>query len=96
MESEPAASNEVQLDNIHSLEIKPYLTEKVNQFQAGCIKNQFSEWVSYTMDKEILASVSGISSEFSNNKLPHYHKGMEMRFSSKGELFLADEIKNLQ
>ena len=43
MESEVAASNEAELDVVHSLEIKPYLTEKVKQFQAGCIKNHFSE-----------------------------------------------------
>ena len=46
------------------------------------------------MDKEILGSVSGLSLEFSYNKLPHYHKGMEIRFSSKEELFLAYKIKN--
>ena len=34
------------------------------------------------------------SLEFSDNKLPHYHNGMEMGFSSK-ELFLTSEIKNL-
>ena len=45
------------------------------------------------MDKEILRSVSGLSLYFSDNKLPHYHKGLEMRFSSKEEL--RDEIKNL-
>ena len=95
MELETVTSDEAELDVIHSSEIKPYLTEKVKQFQAGCIKNHFSEWASYTMDKEILGSVSGLSLEFSDNKLPHYHKGMEMRFSSKGELFLACKIKNL-
>ena len=47
------------------------------------------------MDKEILRSVSGLSLEFSDKKLPYYHKGMEMRFSSKEELFLANEIKHL-
>ena len=47
------------------------------------------------MDKEILGSVSGLSLEFSDSKLPHYSKGMEIRLSSKEELFLADEIKNL-
>ena len=47
------------------------------------------------MDKKILGSVSGLSLEFSDNKLPHYHKGMDMRFSSKEELFLAHEIKSL-
>ena len=47
------------------------------------------------MDKEILGSIPGLSLDFSNNKLPHYHKGMEMRFSSKEKLFLACEIKNL-
>ena len=96
MESEEPNSDEEELDVIHSSEIKPYLTGKVKQFQAGCIKNHFREWVSYTMDKEILESVSGLSLEFSDNKPPCYHKGMEMRFSSKEELFLADEIKNLQ
>ena len=95
MESEAAASNEAELDVIHSLEIKPNPTEKVKQFQDGCIKNHFSEWASYTMDKKILGSVSGLSLKFSDNKLLHYYKGMEMRFSSKEELFLADEIKNL-
>ena len=95
MELEAAVSDEAELDVIHSLEIKPYLTEKVKQFQAGCIKNHFREWASYTMDKEILGSVSGLSLEFSDNKLPHNQKGMEMRFSSKEELFFADEIKNL-
>ena len=48
------------------------------------------------MDKEILESVSDLSLEFSDNKPPYNHKGMEMRFSSKEELFLADKIKNLQ
>ena len=95
MESEAVASNEAELDVIHFFEIKPYLTKKVKQFHAGCIKNHFSEWASYTMDKEILASVSGLSLEFSDNKLPHYLKGMKVRFSSKEELYLACEIKNL-
>ena len=46
------------------------------------------------MDKEILGSVSGLSLEFSNNKLPHYHKGrMEMRFSSKEEFFWHVKLK---
>ena len=44
---------------------------------------------------KILGSVSGLFLEFFDNKKPYYHKGMEMRFSSKEELFLADEIKNL-
>ena len=48
------------------------------------------------MDKEILGSMSGLSLEFYGNKLPHYYKRMEMKFSSKEELFLANEIKNLQ
>ena len=95
MESEAVASNEAELDVIHFFEIKPCLTKKVKQFHAGCIKNHFSEWASYTMDKEILASVSGLSLEFSDNKLPHYHKGMKVRFSSKEELYLACEIKHL-
>ena len=47
------------------------------------------------MDKDILRSFSGLSLEFCDNKLPHYHKGMKMKFSSKEELFLADETKNL-
>ena len=45
------------------------------------------------MGKEIFASEFGLSVEFSNSKLPHNHKGLEMRFCSKEELFLADEIK---
>ena len=45
------------------------------------------------MDKEILRSVSGLSLDFSDNKLPQYLKGLEMRYSSKEEL--RDEIKNL-
>ena len=65
MESEAVTSDEVELDVIHSSEIKSYLTEKAKQFQAGCIKNHFSKWVGYTMDKEILGSVSGLSLEFS-------------------------------
>ena len=94
-ESEAGASNEAKLDVIHSLYIKPYQTGKVKQFQAGCIKNHFSKWASYTMDEEILGSVSDLSLEFCDNKLPHYHKWMKMRFSSKGELLLADETKSL-
>ena len=47
------------------------------------------------MGKEILAPVSGLSLEFSDKKLSHYHKGMEMRFSSKEEFFMECEIKNL-
>ena len=94
MESEAAASNEVELDVIHSFEIKPYLTEKLKQFQAGCIKSNISEWASYTMDKEVLGSLSGLSLEFADNKLPQYYKGMEIKFSSEEELFLACEIEN--
>ena len=44
------------------------------------------------MDIVILGSVSGLSLEFPDNKLPHYQKEMKMRFSSKKELFLAYEI----
>ena len=88
MKLEAAVSNVAELDVIHSLEIKPYLTEKVRQFQAGCIKNHFSEWASYTMDQETLGSVSALSLQFSYKKLSHYHKGMEMRFSSKEQLSL--------
>ena len=72
MESEAAASDEVELDVIQSFEIKPCLTEKVKQFQAGCTKNHFREWASYTIDKEILGSVYGLSLEFSDQKLLHY------------------------
>ena len=68
MKSEAAASNKVEQDVTHSFEIKPCLTEKVKQFQAGCIKNHFNEWVSYTMGKETLAPVSGLSLEFPDNK----------------------------
>ena len=39
--------------------------------------------------------VSDLPLEFCDNKLLYYHKRMEMRFSSKGELFLADETKSL-
>ena len=56
---EAVDTDEVELDVIHSLEIKPYQTEKVKQFQSGCIKNHFREWVSYTMDRENLGSISG-------------------------------------
>ena len=94
MESEAATSDEAELDVIHSSEIEPYLMEKAKQSQTGCIKNHFSEWASYTMDKEVLGSVSGLSLEFSDNELPYYHKGMEIRFSSKEELILAYKIKN--
>ena len=83
--------NGVELDFIHFFEIKLYLTVKVKQFQAGCIENHFSEWASYTMDKYILRSFSGLSLEFSDNKQRHYHKRIELRFSSKNELFLANE-----
>ena len=46
MESEAAASNEAELYVIRSLEIKPYLTKKIKQFQTGGIKNRFSELAS--------------------------------------------------
>ena len=78
MESEAAVSNEAKLDVIHSLEIKPYLIEKVQQFQAGYIKNHFSICASYVMYKKILGSASGLSVKFPDNKLPHYHKGDEL------------------
>ena len=42
----------------------------------------------------ILESVPSLSLEVSDNKLPHYHKGLKMRFSSKEELLLAEEFKN--
>ena len=72
MESETAASDKAELDLIHFLEIQSYVTEKVKKFQAGCIKNHFSAWTSYTMDKEILGSVSSSSLEIFDEKLPHY------------------------
>ena len=53
VESEAATSEEAELDVIYSSKIKAYLTEKLKQFQAGSIKNNFSEWAGYTMDKEI-------------------------------------------
>ena len=81
MESEAITSNEVELGVIQSSQIKPYLTKKVKQFQAGCIKNYFSEWASYTMDKMLLESMSGLSLEFFYIKQPNYHTGMEMRLS---------------
>ena len=93
VESEAATSDEAELYLIHSSQIKPFLTEKVKQFQAGCTNNHFSEWVSHTMGKEILESVPRLSLKFSDKKLHHYHKGLEMRFSSKEELFLVDETK---
>ena len=43
MESEAATSDEAKLDATHSSQLKPYITEKVKQFQAGCIKSRFSE-----------------------------------------------------
>ena len=46
------------------------------------------------MNKDILGLVPGLSLEFYDNKLTHYHKRMEKRFSYKEELFLADGIKN--
>ena len=85
MESEAATLDEAKLDVTHSSQLKPYLTEKVKQFQAGCIKSHFSEWTSHTIEKEILESVSGLSLEFSDNKLPHY----------PNYLILEDEFKNL-
>ena len=91
MESKARASNGVKLDVIHFFEIKLYLTEKVKQFQSGCLENHFSEWASYTMDKYILRSFSGLSLEFSDKKPRHYHKRTELRFSSKEKLFLANE-----
>ena len=93
MESEAAVSNETELDVIHSFEIKTYLTERVKQFQAGCIKNHFSEWPSYTMDKEVLGSVSGLSLELFDNKLPHYHKEMEISFHLKKNCFWHTKLK---
>ena len=86
MESETAALDKAELDVIHSLEIKPYLTEKVKKSQAGC--SNFIKII-------FLGSVSGLSLEFTDNKLSHYHKGIEITFSSKEELFLADQIENL-
>ena len=91
MKSKVRSSNGVELDVIHFFEIKLYLTEKVIQFQAGCIENHFSEWASYTMDKYILISFSGLSLEFSDKKQRHYHKLIQLRFSSKEELFLVQE-----
>ena len=64
-----------------------YLTEKVKQFQAGCIKNHFTEWTSYTMGKTILGSVSGLSLGSSDNKLPHYHKRWKWSFPLKEIVF---------
>ena len=90
MESEAATSNEVEVDAIHSLKIKPYLAEKVNSFRLVVLKNCLSEWVSHTMNNKILESVSDLSLEVSDNDLLHYHREIEMRFSSKEELFLAD------
>ena len=83
----------MELDVIRSFEIKPYLKQKVKQFQTACIKNYFSERASYIMDREILEPVSGLYLKFSNNKLPHYHKEMQMRFPSKEEFFWYVRLK---
>ena len=47
------------------------------------------------MGKRILGSVSSISLELFDNKLPYSHKGVGMMFSSKEKLFLAYETKHL-
>lgn len=39
--------------------------------------------------------MSGLYLEFRDKSLPHYHKGMEMRYFSKEELLLANEIKSV-
>lgn len=95
VESEATVSNEVELDFTQTLECKPHPTEKVKQFQAACIQNHISKRVRYVIDKEILGSGSGLYLEFQDKNLPHYHKGMEMRYLSKEELFVANEIKSV-
>ena len=51
------------------------------------------KWASYTMDKEILRSVFGLSLEYSDKKLPHYHKGMEMRFPLTKKCFRSMKLR---
>ena len=45
------------------------------------------------MDKEILRSVFGLSLEYSDKKLPHYHKGMEMRFPLTKKCFRSMKLR---
>ena len=94
-ESELSISSENELDVIHSLEFQLYLTETIKRFQAGCIKSHFIKLAKYNMDQEILGLVSDLSFKFFKSKILHYHKGMEIKISSKEELLLPDEIKNL-
>ena len=47
------------------------------------------------MDKEISGSISDLSLQLSEKKLPHYNKPMEIRFPFKEDLFLVDKIKLL-
>lgn len=47
------------------------------------------------MDKEISGSISDLSLQLSEKKLPHYNKPMKIRFPFKEYLFLVDEIKLL-
>ena len=42
----------------------------LKQLQAARIKYYFSEWVSYTMDKEILGSACGVSLKLSDKNHP--------------------------
>lgn len=97
MESSAQATRQEELDHLHPREFKPYLTEKVNYFQAGNIKSHLREWKQYTKDKEILATVTGLPVECSNFGTGFQQKGgiMDIKFSQKETEFLSKEIDTL-
>ena len=62
--------------------------------KAGCIANQLSEWEKITSDPEILSTVSGLPLDFSE-EINYKSSAIPSKFSSKEEMFLSVEIKNL-
>ena len=74
---------------------KPYLSHKVEVFQAGAISNYLAEWQKLISDFEVLNSVSGLSLDFVG--IPSVSgNSFESHFSKHDEhVFIQNEISRL-
>ena len=73
-----------------------YLHNKVNSFQAGCLKPYLGRWKELTTDYEILTTVSGLKVEFLNSESLTVSRGKtSYPVSSKHSTVISNEIAKL-
>ena len=94
METEQQKVDSVSLVSKYIQKLKPYLSHKVEVFQAGAISNYFAEWQKLTSDFEVLNSVSGLSLDFI--EIPSVSgNSFESHFSKHEHVFIQNEISRL-